>query len=215
MSSTTTGPGAPGTGAPDPYDRREAAGHRGGADPRGLSSWQLVEAAQTGDAAAFGELYDRYHDVVFRFLVHKVQNRTTAEDLLSDTFLRAFRAIEKVSYQGKDVGAWFITIARNLVLDHFKSGRFRNETFPGEVVEPADPGRSAEQDVMDRVTREVLLRAMQQLNADQRECITLRFLHGLSVAETAVAMERAEGAVKALQHRAVKRLGQLVPDGLR
>ena len=106
MSSTTTGPGAPPTGAPEPFDGRDGSGGAPGEpDPRSLSSWHLVEAAQTGDAGAFGELYDRYSEVVFRFLVARVQNRTVAEDLTSDTFLRAFRAIGGVSYQGRDVGA--------------------------------------------------------------------------------------------------------------
>ena len=69
--------------------------------------------------------------------------------------------------------------------------------------------------MLDGAITEELLRCVAKLNPDQQECITLRFLQGLSVAETAQIMDRNEGAVKALQHRAVRRLGQLLPEGVR
>jgi len=72
-----------------------------------LATWALVHAAQQGDSGAFGQLYDRYVDMVFRFVLFRVHDRTMAEDLTSETFLRALRRITTVSYQGKDVGAWF------------------------------------------------------------------------------------------------------------
>lgn len=187
-------------------------------------AWALVHAAQAGDHAAFGELYDRYVDVVFRYVLFRVGDRDLAEDLTSEAFLRALRRISSVSYQGRDVGAWFITIARNLVFDHVKSSRFRLEIVTGEVSEPtAAPTASTqapaavgpEQQVLSRDMRDAVLGCVAKLGDDQRECIILRFLQGLSVAETAEIMRRNEGAIKALQHRAVRRLAQLLPTGLR
>ncbi|WP_158886538.1 sigma-70 family RNA polymerase sigma factor [Amycolatopsis anabasis] len=187
-------------------------------------AWELVRAAQGGDTAAFGALYDRYVDVVFRYVLFRLGDRELAEDVTSETFLRALRRITTVSYQGRDVGAWFITIARNLVLDHVKSSRFRLEIVTDEITESGVPpfaGGGAqspagpEQQVMSRATRAELLRCVADLGEDQRECIVLRFLQGLSVAETARIMKRNEGAIKALQHRAVRRLAQLLPGGLR
>jgi RNA polymerase sigma-70 factor (ECF subfamily) len=177
-------------------------------------SWDLVHAAQEGDTAAFGRLYDRYVDVVFRYVLFRVGDRELAEDVTSETFLRALRRITTVSYQGRDVGAWFVTIARNLVLDHVKSSRFRLEVTTAEVdAQRIESG--PEQQVLSKVTNAALLQCVDQLGDDQRECIVLRFLHGLSVAETAEVMKRNEGAVKALQHRAVRRLAQLLPAELR
>ncbi|MFL6140805.1 MAG: sigma-70 family RNA polymerase sigma factor [Labedaea sp.] len=177
-------------------------------------SWDLVHAAQQGDTAAFGRLYDRYVDVVFRYVLFRVGDRELAEDVTSETFLRALRRITTVSYQGRDVGAWFVTIARNLVLDHVKSSRFRLEVATAEVdAQRVESG--PEQQVLSKVTNAALLQCVDQLGDDQRECIVLRFLHGLSVAETAAVMQRNEGAVKALQHRAVRRLAQLLPSELR
>jgi RNA polymerase sigma-70 factor (ECF subfamily) len=181
-------------------------------------AWELVHAAQQGDTSAFGRLYDRYVDVVYRYVLFRLGDRDLAEDVTSETFLRALRRITSVSYQGRDVGAWFVTIARNILLDHVKSSRFRLEVVTDEVTEPGSGTVfqiGPEQEAITRATRAELLRCVAELGDDQRECIVLRFLQGLSVAETAEVMKRNEGAVKALQHRAVRRLAQLLPSDLR
>ena len=178
-------------------------------------TWALVNAAQAGDMAAYGELFELYFDMVFRFVLFRTGDRALAEDLTSETFVRALRRISSVSYQGRDIGAWFVTIARNLIFDHVKSSRYRLEQTTSEIIELSPSTHGPEQQVLDGATNDELLRCVRKLNPDQQECITLRFLQGLSVAETAVLMDRNEGAVKALQHRAVRRLAQLLPEGLR
>ena len=165
--------------------------------------------------AAFGELFDRYYDVVYRYVLFRMGDRSFAEDVTQETFVRALRRISSVSYQGRDIGAWFVTIARNLIFDHVKSSRYRLEHSTGEIIELSPSTHGPEQQVLEGATNDELLRCVRKLNADQQECIQLRFLQGLSVAETAQAMDRNEGAVKALQHRAVRRLAQLLPEGLR
>jgi RNA polymerase sigma-70 factor (ECF subfamily) len=184
-------------------------------DGGGPAGWDLVRATQAGDQEAFGQLYDRYHDMVFRYVLFRIGDRQLAEDLTAETFLRALRRISSVSYQGRDIGAWFVTIARNLVLDHVKSSRYRLEQTTSEIQDLSPSTSGPEQQVLDGATHEELLRCVAKLNSDQKECIALRFLQGLSVAETARLMGRNEGAVKALQHRAVRRLAQLLPEGLR
>lgn len=164
---------------------------------------------------AFGELFDRYYDVVFRYILFRTSDRTLAEDLTQETFVRALRRISSVSYQGRDIGAWFVTIARNLIFDHVKSSRYRLEQTTSDMIDFSPATGGPEQEVLDLATNDELLRCVRKLNPDQQECIQLRFLQGLSVAETAEIMDRNEGAVKALQHRAVRRLAQLLPDGLR
>jgi RNA polymerase sigma-70 factor (ECF subfamily) len=181
--------------------------------------WALVERAQAGEAEAFGLIYDRYVDVVFRFIYFRVGNRQLAEDLTSDTFLRALKRIGSFTWQGRDLGAWLVTIARNLVADHFKSGRYRLEITTGDVLdadkEDRGPEGTPETAVVDHITNVTLLTAVKQLNPEQQECIVLRFLQGFSVAETAKAMGKNEGAIKALQYRAVRALARLLPDGFR
>jgi RNA polymerase sigma-70 factor (ECF subfamily) len=178
-------------------------------------TWRLVEAAQQGDAAAFGALYDRYVNVVHRYVAFRVGDRAVAEDLTSETFVRALRRISSVSYRGRDIGAWFVTIARNLILDYVKSGRYRFEVSAAEPREPPQTGETPETAVLAGQVSDELMRCVAELGPDQRECVALRFLSGLSVAETAEVMGRGEGAVKALQHRAVRRLARLLPRDIR
>jgi RNA polymerase sigma-70 factor (ECF subfamily) len=203
----TGGSGGPPPGYPDRPDAGGAA----------TAVWLLVERAQAGDSEAFGLIYDRYFDTVFRFVYFRVGNRQLAEDLTSDTFLRALKRIGSFTWQGRDLGAWLVTIARNLVADHFKSGRYRLEVTTGDVLdaerEDRGPEGSPESAVVDHVTNVALLTAVKQLNPEQQECIVLRFLQGFSVAETAQAMGKNEGAIKALQYRAVRTLARLLPDG--
>jgi RNA polymerase sigma-70 factor (ECF subfamily) len=176
----------------------------------------LVERAQAGDAEAFGELYDRYVDLVYRYIYYRVGTAQLAEDLTSETFLRALRRISTFTWQGRDVGAWFVTIARNLIADHYKSGRYRLEMTTDDIVETGSKmvEDGPENAVLESMQNKVLLEAVKQLNAEQQECIVLRFLQGLSVAETAQAMGKNDGAIKALQYRAIRSLGRLLPEGV-
>jgi RNA polymerase sigma-70 factor, ECF subfamily len=177
---------------------------------------EIVTRAQQGDADAFGQLYDRYVDVVYRYIQYRVSSTALAEDLTSETFLRALRRITSYTWQGRDFGAWLVTIARNLIADHYKSGKYRLEVATSDLVEAGADRRQEgpENEVLASLTNETLLEAVKQLNAEQQECIALRFLQGMSVAETAQIMGKNEGAIKALQYRAVKSLGRLLPQDL-
>lgn len=175
----------------------------------------LVERAQEGEAEAFGRLYDQYSDTVYRYIYYRVGGKATAEDLTSETFLRALRRIGTFTWQGRDFGAWLVTIARNLVADHFKSSRFRLEVTTGEMLDANEVERSPEDSVLESLSNAALLEAVRRLNPQQQECVTLRFLQGLSVAETARAMGKNEGAIKTLQYRAVRTLARLLPQDAR
>ncbi len=176
----------------------------------------LVHRAQEGDAEAFGELYDRYVDLVYRYVYYRVGSAQLAEDLTSETFLRALRRLSSFTWQGRDVGAWFVTIARNLIADHYKSSRYKLEMTTDDVAESGAPltQEGPENAVLEAMQNKVLLEAVKKLNPEQQECIVLRFLQGLSVAETAQAMGKNDGAIKALQYRAIRSLGRLLPEGV-
>ncbi|WP_112470790.1 ECF subfamily RNA polymerase sigma factor, BldN family [Streptomyces triticisoli] len=198
--------------------RGRAAGttvRRPAADSDSARMMELVERAQAGEADAFGRLYDQYSDTVYRYIYYRVGGRATAEDLTSETFLRALRRIGTFTWQGRDFGAWLVTIARNLVADHFKSSRFRLEVTTGEMLDANEVERSPEDSVLESLSNAALLDAVRRLNPQQQECVTLRFLQGLSVAETARVMGKNEGAIKTLQYRAVRTLARLLPDDVR
>ena len=182
---------------------------------QGAQDWDLVHRAQAGDMTAYEQLYERHRDTVMGFLRNRLEDRHLCEDLASETFRRALHRIDSVSYQGRPVGAWFVTIARNLLLDHLKSSRVRLErpwddspaverlTERDRAVDPARAATTAS-------LGDLLRAAMDQLGADQRDVLALRFLSDRSVTDTAEAMDRNVAATKALQHRACQRMRQLL-----
>ena len=145
----------------------------------------LVELARAGDKEAFGLLYDHYQASVYRFLYYRTRSQTLAEDLTSETFFRALRSMNSFRWQGKDFGAWLMTIARNLTMDHFKAGRTRLEMTTEDMTPHDDTTEGPEDTVLAGLTNEVLLTALTELPVEQRECLIMRFLQGLSIAETA------------------------------
>lgn len=175
----------------------------------------LVLHAKNGCTDSFGTLYDRYVDLVYRYIYFRVGAHQLAEDLTSETFLRALRRIGDFTWQGRDFGAWLVTIARNLVADHFKSGRYRLEIPTGELIDvPLEGAHIPENAVVTAIMNDRVLRAVRDLNPDQQECVVLRFLHGLSLAETALIMGKKSGAIKALQFRAIRTLARALKHDL-
>ncbi len=175
----------------------------------------LVDLARRGDAEAFGALYDHYNTAVYRFIYFRVNSTALAEDLVSETFFRALRSMSSFQWQGKDFGAWLMTIARNLVIDHYKSGRTRLETVTNDFTGREGHSDGPETEVLAELTSDILRTALSRLPAEQQECLVLRFLSGCSIAETAKALGRSEGAVKQLQLRAIRNLAKILPEGLR
>ncbi|GAA2148776.1 hypothetical protein GCM10009844_27630 [Nocardioides koreensis] len=175
----------------------------------------LVELARTGDADAFGLLYDHYQPSVQRFLYYRTRSATLAEDLTSETFFRALRSMTSFRWQGKDFGAWLMTIARNLATDHFKAGRTRLELTTEDMGLHDDATDGPEDAVLAGLTNEILLAALKELPDEQRDCLIMRFLQGMSIAETAAVLDRSDGAVKQLQLRGVRNLAKLMPEGIR
>jgi RNA polymerase sigma-70 factor (ECF subfamily) len=217
-SADVTGPArgqdAGGVGGSDDDHQYAASSEDSAADRDRLIA--LVELARDGDAEAFGMLFDHYHGPVYRFLVHRTRSTTLAEDLTSETFFRALRSMSGFRWQGKDFGAWLMTIARNLCTDHFKSGRTRLELTTEDMSLHDDRTHEGPEDeVLTSLTNEVLLAALTELPDEQRDCLVMRFLQGMSIAETAAVLGCSDGAVKQLQLRGVRNLAKLMPDGIR
>lgn len=169
----------------------------------------LVRRAQKKDPEAFGQLYDAHFDRVYRYVVIRVRNQADAEDLTQQVFLKALEHIGSYRYRGLPFSAWLFRIAHNQIVDHWKrKSREKGKVMPMEQMDEAtmtggdDPATLAElQAGLDEVAA-----ACETLTDSQREVISLRFAGGLSVAETAKAMGKREGAVKVLQHAALVKL---------
>jgi RNA polymerase sigma-70 factor (ECF subfamily) len=179
-------------------------------DGKAPDSWELVSAVQQGDGATFGAIYRRYAPFLLAYFVSRNLDRGTAEDLTSETFVRAYQAIAGVTNQGKDLGSWLIAIARNLVRDHFKSSRFRHETAVADLFQLSRSVDGPEGKVLASLALDELSTKLSELTSEQRECLLLRRVHGYSVDETAAKMQRSAGAVRALQHRAGRHLKEIL-----
>lgn len=182
--------------------------------------WGLVAAAQAGDRDAFGQLYARYQPAVAGFLGARLANRCDAEDLTSETFCKALSRIDSVSDQGngRDLGPWLTTIARNLLFDRAKSARVRLDAPTDQVPEPRgaqewDAASSAEQQALARLDRraakQTVERGLAGLIPAHRLAVESR-LRGDSIAQTAQAVGRPAGAAKELRTRASRALAQQI-----
>lgn len=203
-SPARSGPGLPAID-PEPTTAVPIITH---SDHDQLHTW--VSRAQNGDREAFAQIYDRYVDNIYRYLYYRTLSAQLAEDLTSETFIRALRSLGSFRWEGRDIGAWLVTIARNLTADHFKSSSFRRELVTDDISAMDQVSDSPETHVLDKLDSQQLLTAIAQLKPEQRECICLRFLQEMSLSETASVMKRSEGAVKQLQFRAIRALARLL-----
>ncbi|MFE6848835.1 RNA polymerase sigma factor [Streptomyces sp. NPDC057686] len=151
--------------------------------------------------------YRKLHPQVFHYLYCRVKDWELAEDLTSETFLKAIRY--RRNPPTEYLAPWLITIARNLMYDHFRSARFRYEVS-AETVEPQVPTCSAEEIFMREAEAETLRAAISHLTTNQQRILRYRFLEDLSVRETADLMSRHDGAVRSLQFRALRNLAQIL-----
>jgi RNA polymerase sigma-70 factor (ECF subfamily) len=189
---------------------------------RDRRGWDLVAAAQAGDHAAFGELWLRYRPQIQRFVASKLRDRDAVEDITSETFLRAWRALGTAQDQGRDVGSWLVRIAYNLVVDHARATarswvifteRTGSDDAAGVAFELGPEAGVPEQH--NRAGTSVHLRRyLDQLPARERQCLWLRFVDELSAAQIGESMGCTASAAKTVQYRAVRRLaGLLEADG--
>jgi RNA polymerase sigma-70 factor, ECF subfamily len=168
----------------------------------------LRRAQETRDPAAFDGLYLLFADRVYRYLLARIGDPDLAEDIASQSFLRLIEKIGIYRIGPRDnaaiFSAWFYRLAHNKMVDVLRS-RKRAQEAPLELAYQVGDGRVIDV-VEERLDFERILATLQHLNEQQREVILLRFVEDLSIAETAIMMQKSEGAVKALQHRALESL---------
>jgi RNA polymerase sigma-70 factor (ECF subfamily) len=166
----------------------------------------LVRQAKSGNAEAFGQLYDAYVERVYRYIYFRVTDDQTTEDLTSQVFLKAWEHLDRYKPGGSPFIAWLYTIARNAVIDFYRT---RKQTVPLEEVGALALDEEALDDRMDRQFDVLALRTgMQQLTEEQQQVLTLKFIAKLSTQEVAHMMGKREGAVRALQMRALQTLAK-------
>ena len=168
---------------------------------------RLVESSQR-DPRRFAKIYDRYFDRIYAFALTRTGNRAAAEDLTADTFRQAFENLSRFQWRGVPFSAWLFRIASNAASDYYQRAS-REQELP-QTVDQGDV--SWENRLIEVETRTQLFDLVRRLPKDQRRVIEMRFGEELSINEVAKAMGRSDGAVKALQHRAMETLRAWVGD---
>ena len=172
---------------------------------------RYVVLAQKGESSAFEALYDHFYDQIFRYIAFKTSDSLIAEDLTEDVFLRMLETIRKFKPQGHPFSSWLFRIAHNRVIDNYRK-RGLDKNVPLDTILPTVGESQSTLDtyVETKLAMREVNQAMENLTDLQREVLNLRFAGGLSIKETAEAVNRNENSVKALQHSAVKKLRVLL-----
>lgn len=168
----------------------------------------LIRRAQQGDQAAFVEIYERSYASVYTYVYYRLSDPALAEDLTADVFVRLVSKIHTFTHAGRPILAWLYTIASHLVTDHYRrNGRVKHLPLKDHLrARDGDPAQIAHL----HLTRDRLSAALERLTEDQRQVILFKFIEGRSNAEVAALLGKNEGAVKALQHRALAALRRLL-----
>lgn len=173
----------------------------------------LMRLAKAGDAEAFGRLYELYFTPVFRYIYFRIKNKEEANDLVQTVFLKVFRSILNFSEQNKSPLAYFFTVARNTVIDHWRTKKEvlldDSESVFGQIPDKTNiPSELIEK----KETNQAVHRAIKQLTDDQQEVIALKFINGMPNKEIAALLGKTEEAVRQLQCRAIKALRQILKN---
>ena len=169
----------------------------------------LVQRAISGDAEAFASLYDTYVDRVYRFIFFRVGESRLAEDLTSQTFLKAWESVGRYQIRGLPFAAWLFRIARNKVIDNYRVSK-ETVSLEAALSTQPDPNGRVDEKVEGHLEIEQLRVALRRLTEDQRQVLTLKFIEGLSTKEISQITGKQEGAIRALQMRGLQALAQIL-----
>lgn len=176
------------------------------------SLWQdsilkLVTKAQDGQEQAATELYNLFFDKIFRFIYYRVGHKETGEDLTEEVFTKAFTSLANLKEPNAFEG-WLYQIARNKVIDYYRSKKIVI------ALDEIENTLEYETNIIDTVNLEfqqkLIVKVLKQLPSDQQKVIKLKFFEDLTNAEIAQLLEKPEGAVRVIQHRAINKLKNLL-----
>lgn len=169
-----------------------------------------VDRARRGDQAALADLYDWYMPRIYRYAMARLGNSAEAEDLTQDVLLKMLDAIGDFRWKDVPFSSWLFRIAHNQIATHFRRSAQRGGPAAALSEDMVDLRQQPAVAVEEMLTMEEVRRATDMLPDAQREVIVLRFAVGLTITETAKALNKREGNVKALQHKAVQKLQKML-----
>jgi len=166
----------------------------------------LVERARRGEAEALAELYRLHAPAIFRYFYFRLPDRSTAEDLTGEVFVKMVEGLPRYEERGYPITAWLFRMAHDRMVDHHRRAAHRQTEPLSDTLEAREAGTEAQ--ALDSVEWQRLQASVQTLSDEQQIVIQLRFVEGYSLEECAQIMRKTTGAIKSLQHRALRQLGQ-------
>lgn len=169
-------------------------------------SLRTIDLAREGDATAISQIFQKFHQGIFQYLVYRTGDTAIAEDLTSDVFIRMVRGLP--GYHHDHFKGWLYSIARNVAIDQSR----KEKNHPSESLKETirSENDSVEKVVEGKLTSDILKQALGRLNPDHRDVIIFRIIAGLSLDETARVMKKSVNAIKGLQRRALTNLKQVL-----
>lgn len=166
---------------------------------------RIISRAQQGDKQAIAALYDRHFQAVYNYIYYRVSDQFTAEDLSTEVFIRMLDKLPGYVDRGRPLLAWLYTIARNLVIDHYRTletmapAGLKEDHLKSDQPEPP-------QVVQDMMTQDCFRSALSRIPETQRLMLVHRFINGFSFQEITSLLDKSDRALRSLQHRALKSL---------
>ncbi len=172
---------------------------------------ETVLKAKHGDNQAFGLIYDSFADKIFRYIRIKIQDQAQAEDILQEVFVKAWRGLPNLKTKDLNFSAWIYRIAANSINDHFRK-LYRSP----KIVDLEDANIAAPHSIEDSYQTAEEIEKMKDcfdlLPVQYKEVLELRYVRDFSTAETAEIIGKTNLAVRLIQHRALKRLKEIMDN---
>jgi len=173
---------------------------------------KLISLAKEGDSSSFGVLYDHYLPRIYRFVYVKVAGREDAEDISHQVFLNAWQNMPRYKSKGFPFSSWLYEISRNQVIDYY---RIRKDSISVEDIDPDSMSEEAHGDSLNtELDLERVMRKLRTMKSEYQDVLILRFVEDMSLKEVASALNKTEGAIKLLQHRAISTLKEFFGESV-
>lgn len=173
----------------------------------------LISASLAGDEAAFGKLYDKYVNSIYRFIAFRVRSQDEAHDLTAETFLKSWQYLVKSERTVDNFRALLYRIAGNLVVDHYREQAHERLSLSAVVWENIiDKSFNLEADLTKRDDVKQIYRAMDRLTGEQKDLLLMKYADDLGVKEMAQITGKSPGTVRVALHRAIKALKTILKN---
>lgn len=173
---------------------------------------QLVKRAKAGDKDAFSLIYEEFAEKLWRFILLKVSDKRSAEEILQDVFIKIWQGLPNLKLAKLNFSAWVYKICANTVNDYYRKVYRRPEEVLLNYDILAETHENPVRDYEQLDSKEFVKKALSNLPTSFKQVLELRFLQEFSIKETAKIMSKSSTSVRVLQHRAFKKLSEIFKD---